>query len=146
MTTDTMSGTTPTMMSGGAVRVAVPVRREPDWSVVDPSLVLNQDVISVLLASVREQCRADARVLRCVLEVARRDPQAPFTVVAYSKQGMHRYAGAEVGAALSIGARAAGGRIDLAWTVIEKYPVLYEALCGGRLDVSRARQFCDGLT
>jgi hypothetical protein len=56
--------------------------RGRECSALDPAAVPNGRVVEMLLDAVHHQNRADARVLRCILEVAQRDPDAPFTVVA----------------------------------------------------------------
>src|SRR4051812_19557554 len=99
--------------------------------------LLGEETVAVLRLAQRQKNAADAVRLAALVEVGVRGFDSGDTVERMAAPD--RWSGHEIRAALAISEYAANDQLDLAWTVVRRFPQLHAAMATGDLDEARAR-------
>ncbi|MBC6457799.1 HNH endonuclease signature motif containing protein [Actinomadura sp. HBU206391] len=123
-------------MSPGPALAAVPAS-------VDRSRLCGFDVVVVLKARARQVAYEQAELQADMVAVADRVKAETTHLSTVWDSDIPKFAAAEIAAALTWTKRAARDRLDEAWFLTERLPMVWEALRDGLIDLPRARVFAD---
>ncbi|MGH8916472.1 MAG: DUF222 domain-containing protein [Acidimicrobiia bacterium] len=108
---------------------------------VDRRSLSGEDRVVLLQARSRLRAHVDAELMADMVSIIDAETESLDWILSVSE--IQDLAAAEIQAALTWTRRAAESQVDLAWTIHNLYPRVWDALSAGRIDLPKARVICD---
>lgn len=108
---------------------------------IDRDRLSGEERVALLRARSRLRAHVEAQLIADIVAIFDAEVEEVGDVVGVD--AVPRLAAAEIQAALTWTRRAAEFQVDFAWTLVELYPQVWEALDAGLIDLPKARVICN---